>query len=140
MDNNQKNKSAKSGYLNAYKSTEIKTANREAILLMLYDGAIRFLKQAIKAIDEKNIEERNRLIGRTQDIVTELRATLNFNVSQEIATSLEMLYEFISNRLLIGNRDNDSKSLTEALNILITLRQTWDEAINSLKQANSVSK
>ncbi len=120
-------------YVRAYRNTEVKTANREALLLMMYAGAVRFLKQAIEAIQRKDIAEKVRLVGRTQEIVSELRATLNFEVGGEIATTLDALYGFITDRLLIGNRDTDEKALGEALKVLNTLQSAWEEAIANLK-------
>jgi flagellar protein FliS len=58
-----------------YKNTSIQSASREKLLLMLYEGAIRFTKQAIKAAEEKNIAERGMNIGRAFDIVMELNNT-----------------------------------------------------------------
>lgn len=117
----------------SYKKTDVITANRETILIMMYDGAIRFLKKAIQASQENNLEEKNIFIGRTMDIVNELRATLNHQAGAEIAEKLEGLYEFISDRLLKGSIENNPKLLEEALGILNTLRTAWDEAINVLK-------
>jgi flagellar biosynthetic protein FliS len=61
----------------AYRRTEVLTANRETILLMMYAGAIRFLKGAIEAGEKGDTAERNRLVSRVQTIVGELRATLD---------------------------------------------------------------
>ena len=119
--------------LNSYRNTEVMTANRETILLMLYAGAARFLRQAIEANTRKDYSEKSRLIGRTQEIISELRATLNFKVGEEIATALESLYDFITDRLITGNKDNSTPALSEALNIITTLQSAWEQAIDSLK-------
>ncbi|MFM8270628.1 MAG: flagellar export chaperone FliS [Pseudomonadota bacterium] len=120
---------------NAYTKTGVMTANRETILVMLYDGAIRFLKLAINASQSNDLPEKNRYVGKTMDIVNELRASLNHKASEEVAANLEGLYEFIQERLLKGSIENDTTPLNEALNILTTLREAWDSAIQSLKQA-----
>jgi flagellar protein FliS len=118
----------------AYTKTGVITASREKILMMLYDGAIRFLKMAIAANDSKNLSEKNLYIGKTMDIVNELRASLNHKEGQDVAANLEGLYEFIQDRLLKGSIANEPNSLNEALGILNTLRTAWDDAIQSLKQ------
>ena len=120
--------------LGAYRKAEVMTANREAILLLLYEGAIRFLKQAITAVEKKDYSEKARLVGRTQEIINELRATLNFDAGGEIASTLESLYEFITDRLLKGNQENNAQHLKEALNIISTLHIAWEQAISSLKK------
>ena len=120
-----------------YKNTEVITASKESILLMLYDGAIRFLKKAIVASNEKNLEEKNRFVGKTMDIVNELRATLNHKADQDIANHLEQLYDFVLDRLLKGSVENNPKYLEEAIGVLDTLKNAWEEAIKSLKQPQS---
>jgi flagellar secretion chaperone FliS len=116
------------------------TANKEAILLLLYEGLIRFLKQAIIAIEKKDTIEKSRLIGRGQDIVNELRATLNKKQGGDLAVSLDSLYGFVTDRLILANKDNDSEKLNEAINILTTLHEAWQQAINSTKTEKEVSE
>jgi len=123
----------------SYTKTGVVTASREKILIMLYDGAIRFLKMAIAASDSNDLKEKNIYIGKTMDIVNELRASLNHKESEEVAANLEGLYEFIQDRLLKGSIKSDTNQLNEALGILTTLRTAWDQAIQSLKQS-SVAK
>lgn len=126
--------------LKSYRTTEIMTANKEAILLLLYEGLIRFLKQAILAIQKKDIQEKSRLIGRGQDIVNELRATLNRKQGGELAVSLDSLYGFVTDRLMLANKDNDVEKLEEAINILTTLHEAWQQAINTNKTEKTISE
>lgn len=126
--------------LKSYRTTEIMTANKEAILLLLYEGLIRFLKQAIIAIQKKDIQEKSRLIGRGQDIVNELRATLNRKQGGELAISLDSLYGFVTDRLMLANKDNDVEKLEEAINILTTLHEAWQQAINTSKTEKTISE
>lgn len=128
---NKKNKN--SNPFQSYKKTDVLTANRETILIMMYDGAIRFLKKAIDSSKANKVEEKNIFVGRTMDIVNELRATLNHKAGGEIAEKLDGLYDFICDRLLKGSMENNPKQLEEALGILTTLRTAWDEAIEALK-------
>lgn len=116
-----------------YSKTNVMTANRETLLLMLYDGAIRFLKQALLAVVQEKHEEKSKCVGKTMDIVTELIASLNKQENEVLANQLESLYQFIQERLLKGSMENDTHSLEEALGILTTLRSAWGEAISSLK-------
>lgn len=120
-------------WVETYRKTDVMTANRETILLMMYAGAVRFLKKAIEANDTNRIEEKGRYIVKTQEIVNELRATLDFEVGGEIANNLDKLYDFITGRLLGGNLNRDSRQLREALNVLATLKGAWEEAVQSLK-------
>lgn len=123
--------------INAYRTTDIMTANRETILLMMYAGAIRFAKQAIAASEQGQMGEMSKMILKVQEIVNELRSTLNFEVGGEIAKSLEMLYAFITQRLLQANLDRKPEPLREALKVLETLNEAWEQAIESLKKDKS---
>lgn len=124
----------------AYKRTDVMTANKETILLMMYAGAIRFVKKAMDAHDRNDIQERLTAVQRAQDIVNELRATLNFEVGGEIATSLNTLYDFISDRLIQANVHKKKEHLQEALSILQTLNLAWEEAIANLKKERGEAK
>ena len=117
----------------AYTQTGVLTANRETILLMLYNGAIRFLKMAITASESSQTNEKNLYVGKAMDIVNELRASLNHKGDEQIASSLESLYEFIQDRLLKGSIENNVSHLNEALGILTTLKDGWEAAVQSLK-------
>jgi flagellar protein FliS len=129
-----------------YKNTSITSASKEKILLMLYEGAIKFTKRAIKACEEKNIAERGMNIGRAFDIVMELNNTLDHKVGGDIAKNLEQLYMYITDKLTSANISGESKQLEEALKILETLHSGWVSAVESLKkneishQAESVKK
>jgi flagellar secretion chaperone FliS len=120
--------------IDAYRKTELKTANRETILLMLYAGAIRFLKGAIEAAEAKDLAERNRLTSKAQGIITELRSVLDFKISPEIATELDRLYDFVSMRLVSATIEHNPEHLKEALRVLQTLHTAWEEAVASLKK------
>jgi len=120
--------------LESYRRTDLMTANRETILLMMYGGAMRFLKQAIEAGEANDFILMNKMVAKTQEIVNELRSTLNFEVGGDIAKNLEMLYGFVSDRLLQGCLEKQVKPLGEALGIIQTLNEAWEQAIASLKK------
>ena len=123
-----------------YKETSVQSASREKLLLMLYEGAIRFMKQAAMAIDKKDIAGRGLNIGRAFDIVNELNNTLNHDVGAEIAKNLEQLYMFISDQLTKCNATGDKKPLEDAIKIMETLYSGWVEAIEKLKREEGLSK
>lgn len=120
--------------LNAYRRTEAMTANRETILLMMYAGAIRFLKSAITAAEKNDVGEKTKYIMKVQDIINELRATLNFEIGGDVAKNLELLYAYIAQRLIDGTIEKEPKQLNDALGILVTLNEAWEQAIASLKK------
>ncbi len=116
-----------------YRQMQIQTAKPEQLLLMLYDGAINFLKKARIAIEEKKIEEAHTSLIRAQDILTELMSSLNMDVG-EIAMNLFRLYEYMHHRLVEANVNKDVKPVDEVLGLLQGLREAWEEAIKKLKE------
>lgn len=117
-----------------YKQASVQSASREKILLMLYEGCIRFMKQAIAAIDRKDIADRGMNIGRAFDIVNELNNTLNHEAGGDIAKNLEQLYMFVTEQLTKANATGQKKPLEDALKVMETLYSGWVEAIEKLKR------
>lgn len=119
-----------------YKATSIQSASREKLLLMMYEGAIKFVKLALAAMEKKDIAGRGENIGRAFDIVLELNNTLDHKVGDgELAKQLEQLYMFITDQFTKANINNDAKPLREALKILETLYEGWKQAVEQIKKS-----
>ncbi len=123
-----------------YKATSVQSASREKILLMLYEGAIKFTKRGIMAIEAGDVAERGTNIGRAYDIVLELMNTLDHKVGGEIASQLEQLYMFITDQYTQANISGDKQYLENALKILNTLYDGWVEAVEGLKKEKQQNK
>lgn len=117
-----------------YKQTSVQSASREKLLLLLYEGAIKFIKRAILACEQKDIAARGINIGRAFDIIMELNNTLDHKVGGDISKNLEQLYMFICQQLTASNLKGEPQPLRDALKILETLYQGWIEAIEKLKK------
>ena len=112
---------------NQYKQTQITTANQGKLIVMLYDGAVKFLNIAIDNMEPKTYDVVNTNILKAQDIITELSLSLNMNEGGEIAQNLFNLYMFFKKRLLEANIQKDAEIAKEVLNNLKTLREAWDQ-------------
>lgn len=110
---------------NKYLETQVQTASPLQLVCMLYDGAIKFANFALAGIKEKNIEKKTINIIKVEKIVNELRNTLNFDKGGEVAKNLEKLYNFMYNYLIEANRDDDSSKLEHVINMLLSLRESW---------------
>ena len=119
-----------------YKKTSVLSASREQILLMLYEGAIRFTKLAIQAIEQNKIAEKGKNIIRAFDIVLELHATLDHKAGGELAMQLEQLYLFMMGKYTQANLKNDAEALRANLKVLENLYDGWKQAIDKLKKEN----
>lgn len=120
-----------------YKTTAIQSASREKLLLMMYEGAIKFTKLAIQAADEKRIADRGMNIGRAYDIVMELNNTLDHKVGGDISKNLEQLYMYMTELFTKANLTGDPAPLREVLKLLETLYQGWAQAVEQLKKNQS---
>lgn len=114
--------------LNQYVEQKILTARPEDLTLMLYDGLIKFLKQAQMFMEQKNIEKTNNAIIRAQDIVNELNITLNMDY--EVSKNLRSLYTYMNDRLIDANINKDNNSIEIVLGFAKELRDTWKTAMN----------
>ncbi|MES2745057.1 MAG: flagellar export chaperone FliS, partial [Bdellovibrionota bacterium] len=103
-----------------YQKTQVTTASREKILLMLYEGAIRFVKHAQVAMQEKKIADKGKNLSKATAILSELMATLDFKSGGQLATDLESLYVFMIDKLIEGNINNDIECLKSVEGILRT--------------------
>ena len=113
-----------------YLRNQIMTAPKEQLLLLLFDGAIRFSEQGKAKLAEQSYEESCNFLIRAQRIMIELISSLNKDVlPQEIYNNLVRLYHFVYFRLIDGNLKKDAQRVDEALVILRNLRETWSLAI-----------
>lgn len=110
-----------------YMRNRVFSAPPEELVLMLYDGSIKFMKQAEKAINEKNIEQANNYIIKAQNIFTELKTNLNREI--EISDNLYSLYDYMYRRLVDANMKKDVTVLHEVQDLVQELRESWAEAI-----------
>ncbi len=109
----------------AYQDTSVSTQSRGRLIVMLYDGAIKFLKLANKAIDEKNYEAKGKYINKTLDIINELNTVLNVEAGGEIAQNLRKLYVFMASHLHQASIKCDKQMINEVIALLEELNQGW---------------
>lgn len=117
-----------------YQKTSVTTASRERILLMLYEGAIRFTRQAHAAMKEKKIAEKGRFISKATAILSELMATLDFKVGGQLAVDLENLYVFMIDKLIEGNINNNPECLEQVETLLMTLYTAWKDVVENPRE------
>jgi flagellar protein FliS len=122
--------------VSSYKNTSITTASPSQLLVILYDEAVRQLDTAIDLLDEysKNgkkdpskIEPITKAVIKTQNIVTELMASLDFDNGGEIAQNLFNLYTWFNSELTDANIRHDQQKITVVRNLISELRGTWSE-------------
>ena len=116
--------------VDAYRRTSIETSSPANLVVMLYRGSIRFLRQAIDAIDQKDIEASHQHLVRAQSIVFELRSALRLDVGP-IGESLDALYDYFLRRLTEANVNKDRQAASEVMEMLESLLDAWETALKS---------
>lgn len=111
----------------AYKQSTVNTASQTKLLVMLFDGAIRFLKAAIDAVDGNDIEAKAKACDRALAIVQHLHLSLDLEQGKEIAVEMERLYSFAISKIVDGSRQLSTQSFKEAIKVLDILRSAWSE-------------
>jgi flagellar protein FliS len=109
----------------AYQDTAVTTQNKGRLIVLLYDGAIKFMKLAIKELEADNYEAKGRYIGKAQNIINELNAILDMDTGGEIALNLRKLYSFMNKRLSEANTKRDPQIIREVITLMEELNQGW---------------
>lgn len=115
----------------AYLQTSVSTTSQGEILLMLYDGAIKFLRQAQEQIRQKDYAKKGILISKALDILAELEGSLNTQKGGDIATNLHKLYFFCQTKLLQANIKMDVDMVEDVIKILDGLRSAYQEVVKT---------
>ena len=114
----------------AYRTNAIETASPEQLTLMCYDGTLRFMRRAAKAIDEGDLADASYATGRAQAIVNELNVTLDMEAGGEIATNLRGIYLFVNRHLSDAIVRSSSSAVRESMELIMDLRGAWAQAMN----------
>lgn len=122
---NSKSEKAALQYQSLSKSSAVEYADSHQLIRMLYDGAIDRLVSAKSATERNDIPTKGLLIGKAITIIDALRAFLDFEKGGEIASNLELLYDYMSRRLLEANINNDTDILIEIKGLVSEIREAW---------------
>jgi flagellar protein FliS len=111
--------------LQSYHTNDISTSTQGQLILMLYDGALQAVNQAIQCMSRKEIAEQSRHILKAQDIINELSSALDMKQGGEVAKTLNQLYQFVLNQLIQANITSDTLYLESIIKVLTPLRDAW---------------
>jgi len=108
-----------------YEEQSITTQNPGCLVVLLYEGAIRYLRQAIASYEAGDYRRKNQYIARTQDILLELNSVLNMEAGGQIAQNLRALYTFLWQHLNRSNANNSPQGIRQAIAILEEVLGGW---------------
>ncbi|HBN09805.1 MAG TPA: flagellar export chaperone FliS [Cyanobacteria bacterium UBA8530] len=115
-----------------YQEAQYETAPRERLLLMLFDGLIRFNNAAIMAMQAKDNQKAHDCCLKVENILVELMATLNFDANKEVAQNLFDLYEFLQRQTVQANVKKDPAILNKIHHFYVDLKETWSQAARNI--------
>ena len=119
---------AHTGYAAYNQAVVHTTENKERILLMLYEGAVRFVSFARSGIEKKSAKIKGENISKVMAIITELDCALDREMGEELVENLSDLYHYMMDCLAIANVKNDTSALDEVERLLLDLKEGFDEA------------
>ena len=113
-----------------YQRTQAETASPGELVLMMYNGAIKFLGSARQSLDMHDLEATNRQLLRAQEIILELMISVDVNVGP-VARNLFDLYEFMHRHLVQANIRKDGQMMAEVEQLLRELVPAWEQAVQA---------
>ena len=116
-----------SRYHDQYRKNQISTSSQGRLILMMYEGAIKFTSLAVDSMAKGDVANQGKYIQKAHDIVNELSLALDFKKGGDVAPRLESLYQFALSQLTLANIKSDKKPLQAVLNILTPLLEAWTQ-------------
>jgi flagellar protein FliS len=111
--------------LSTYRQTQVQSRTPLELVVMLYDGALKFLNQARDAIERDDIPARRDASTRALAIISELQSTLNMEQGGALAERLDALYGYVNACILQAAAENAVAPLDSATRVLAILRESW---------------
>ncbi len=111
-----------------YKKVQVQTADQGQLILMCYNGAITFLKQAKEAMNRQDHTNSNNLLGKAQSVLWELTNSLNYEAG-EIAHNLDALYNYMIRRIIDADYNHNLDAIDEVVGHLSEIKDSWEHII-----------
>jgi flagellar protein FliS len=123
-----------------YRQTQVSTVDKGRLIIILYDGAIKFIREAMKAQEEGDIPAKAACINRALDVINELNQSLNMQEGGEIAANLRRIYKFWNEHLLRAKVSRDGRGLSDVEGMMVSLAQAWEVVCNDPEASKSAPK
>ncbi len=110
---------------NAYLQTQVQSRSPVELVVMLYDGALKFLKLTVEAMERGDLVAKREAMSRAMAIFVHLQGTLNVDEGGPVAESLDSLYTYMTDRLTTANLQRERAPIDEVIQLLGDLREAW---------------
>lgn len=131
----------KLAYAQSYRQNSVQTASPGQLILMLFDGALRFMNRAIQGFELADVAQRYETVHinlvKTQAIIDELQASLNFEVGGDFPRTMSSLYDFLRTQLRTANVKKDAAPVHIVIELLGDIRGAWSTML--AQQENQVA-
>jgi len=108
-----------------YQKVQVMTSDGVRLIIMLYEGIVRFNVGAMEAIENGNIKDRVYFINRSMDIISELNGALNMEAGGEVAENLSKLYDYCVHALNTANAKNSVEALDSVNRVITEVKAGW---------------
>jgi len=122
--------------LDTYKKNQFYTADKGTLLLMLYQGAIDFLRRAKGHIERGEIADKGIYISKAHAVIAELLNSLDVKAGGDLSRSLAPLYGFMMDQLMDAHLGNTVKPIDDVISLLSTLNEAWEAAVAQARKDN----
>ncbi|MEA3212884.1 MAG: flagellar secretion chaperone FliS [Chthoniobacter sp.] len=131
-------------YAHAYRQNSVQTASPGQLILMLFDGALRFMNRALAGFGENEVTQRNEAVHvnlvKSQAIIGELQASLSHSAGGEFARTMSDLYEFMHAQLRQANLRKVPAPVQVVIELLGELRGAWSAMLAQIESQASLPK
>jgi flagellar protein FliS len=115
--------------MDTYRSHALEGASGVELTIALYDGIVRFMHQAIEAVERKDADARRAAVKRAMDILIHLQATLDKNVGGNVAETLSEFYTAMFALMLQGSQANSRTKFEQVIADLRNVREAWKQVL-----------
>ena len=112
---------------NIYQEIAVQTSSPTKLVVMLYEGAIRFLRQSVTAISSKDLDQKRQSVDRAVAVIQHLQGTLDMDRGGAVAAELDKLYTYINSKIVDGSSKLQTAPIEEAIKLLTVLLSGWEE-------------
>ena len=123
----------------SYQNQQVVDADPVKLIILLYDGAIRFIGLAKMKMQEGDAAQEGIFLMRAIHIISHLCNVLNLETGEDVATTLYQLYRYMQERLLVADKEKDPQGLDEVIALLSALKEGWEE-LHKMSEQETVAK
>ena len=131
-------------FAKSYQSASVETSSPGKVILMLFDGALRFMEAAQKGFDEEDIVKRNEAIHnnltKAQNIILELQTSLDLEKGGDFAKTMYGLYGYMHQELSQANVKKDKAPIENVVNHLNEIRNAWEEMLGNTQTQHKANR